>query len=116
MRRRSALERPDLLTGRAGGRVCGVDLRRGLGRADRTLEGVRKCILHAVWNAQGKEARTLARVAKPLVCIRTMPRIPAMQPPATMPTASSSRAVAKVVKKGSAWTASINGRSTLSGT
>src|SRR5262245_52509281 len=25
-----------------------------LGRADRTLEGVRKCILHAVWNAQGK--------------------------------------------------------------
>src|SRR5829696_322749 len=26
----------------------------GLGRADRSLEGVRKCILHAVWNAQGK--------------------------------------------------------------
>ena len=26
----------------------------GMGRADRTLEGVRKCILHAVWNAQGK--------------------------------------------------------------
>jgi fumarate hydratase, class I len=25
-----------------------------LGRADRTLGGVRKCILHAVWNAQGK--------------------------------------------------------------
>ena len=25
-----------------------------LGRADRTLEGARKCILHAVWNAQGK--------------------------------------------------------------
>jgi fumarate hydratase class I len=25
-----------------------------LGRADRTLEGVRKCILHAVWKAQGK--------------------------------------------------------------
>ncbi len=25
-----------------------------LGRADRTLEGVRKCILHSVWNAQGK--------------------------------------------------------------
>jgi fumarate hydratase, class I len=25
-----------------------------LGRADRSLEGVRKCILHAVWNAQGK--------------------------------------------------------------
>jgi fumarate hydratase, class I len=25
-----------------------------LGRADRTVEGVRKCILHAVWNAQGK--------------------------------------------------------------
>src|SRR6476660_5699723 len=30
-----------------------VDLAH-LGRADRTLEGVRKCILHAVWNAQGK--------------------------------------------------------------
>jgi fumarate hydratase class I len=26
----------------------------GLGRADRNLEGVRKCILHAVWHAQGK--------------------------------------------------------------
>jgi fumarate hydratase class I len=26
----------------------------GLGRADRTLDGVRKCILHAVWQAQGK--------------------------------------------------------------
>lgn len=25
-----------------------------LGRADRSLEGVRKCILHAVWNSQGK--------------------------------------------------------------
>jgi len=25
-----------------------------LGRADRSLEGVRRCILHAVWNAQGK--------------------------------------------------------------
>lgn len=25
-----------------------------LGRADRTIEGVRKCILHAVWQAQGK--------------------------------------------------------------
>jgi fumarate hydratase class I len=25
-----------------------------LGRADRTLEGVRKCILHGVWQAQGK--------------------------------------------------------------
>ena len=25
-----------------------------LGRADRTIEGVRKCILHAVWKAQGK--------------------------------------------------------------
>jgi fumarate hydratase class I len=25
-----------------------------MGRADRTLEGVRKCILHAVWAAQGK--------------------------------------------------------------
>jgi fumarate hydratase class I len=26
----------------------------GLGRADRNLEGVRKCILHAVWQAQGQ--------------------------------------------------------------
>ena len=25
-----------------------------LGRADRSLDGVRKCILHAVWQAQGK--------------------------------------------------------------
>jgi fumarate hydratase class I len=25
-----------------------------LGRADRTLEGVKKCVLHAVWSAQGK--------------------------------------------------------------
>ncbi len=27
---------------------------RSLGRADRNLEGVRKCILHAVWQAQGQ--------------------------------------------------------------
>jgi len=27
---------------------------QGLGRADRDLDGVRKCILHAVWHAQGK--------------------------------------------------------------
>ena len=27
---------------------------QGLGRADRSIEGVRKCILHAVWHAQGK--------------------------------------------------------------
>jgi fumarate hydratase, class I len=26
----------------------------GIGRADRSIEGVRKCILHAVWHAQGK--------------------------------------------------------------
>src|SRR4030095_2001463 len=26
----------------------------GLGRADRSIEGVRKCILHAAWHAQGK--------------------------------------------------------------
>jgi len=26
----------------------------GLGRADRTLEGVRKCLMHAVWQAQGQ--------------------------------------------------------------
>lgn len=30
---------------------CELD---GLGRADRTLEGVRKCVLHAVWKAQGQ--------------------------------------------------------------
>src|SRR3979490_3047463 len=30
-----------------------VELPR-LGRADRTLDGVKKCILHAVWHAQGK--------------------------------------------------------------
>jgi fumarate hydratase class I len=30
---------------------CALD---HLGRADRTLEGVRKCILHAVWQAQGQ--------------------------------------------------------------
>jgi fumarate hydratase class I len=30
---------------------CSLD---HLGRADRTLEGVRKCVLHAVWQAQGQ--------------------------------------------------------------
>src|SRR3979409_2796857 len=29
-------------------------VRPPLGRADRTLDGVKKCILHAVWQAQGK--------------------------------------------------------------
>ena len=47
-----------------------------LGRADRTLEGVRKCILHAVWNAQGKGARPArsasasAAIARPATCTR----------------------------------------------
>src|SRR5687768_9726844 len=31
-----------------------------LGRADRSLEGVRKCILHAVWKAQGKGCSPVA--------------------------------------------------------
>ena len=45
-----------------------------LGRADRTLEGVRKCILHAVWKAQGKgcaparSASASAAIARPATC------------------------------------------------
>jgi hypothetical protein len=45
-----------------------------------------------------------------------MPRNPPIHAPETMPTASSSRAVLNAVKNGSACTASISGRSTLSGT
>ena len=45
-----------------------------LGRADRTIEGVRKCILHAVWNAQGKgcaparSASASAAIARQATC------------------------------------------------
>ena len=42
-----ALLEPLLRSGRA-------PERKHLGRADRTLEGVRKCVLHAIWKAQGK--------------------------------------------------------------
>jgi fumarate hydratase class I len=35
-------------------RACAAGGTAHLGRADRTLDGVRKCILHAVWQAQGK--------------------------------------------------------------
>ncbi|MBI1786294.1 MAG: fumarate hydratase [Acidobacteria bacterium] len=42
----------DSLTGKnSGDNLCMLD---HLGRADRNLEGVRKCILHAVWQAQGQ--------------------------------------------------------------
>ena len=51
-----------------------------------------------IWKATGRLASTLGSVAKPLVCISTMPRIPAMTAPQTMPTASSSRAVLKAVE------------------
>ena len=37
---------------------CNLD---HLGRADRNLEGVRKCILHAVWQAQGQGCAPGAR-------------------------------------------------------
>ena len=59
---------------------------------------------------------TLARVAKPLLCISTTPLRPAIPAPDTIPMASSSRVVVKAVKKGSAWIPSITGLSTLSGT
>ena len=47
-----------------------------LGRADRSLEGVRKCILHAVWQAQGKGVRrersasASAATARRVTCTR----------------------------------------------
>ena len=41
-------------------------------------------------------------VAKPLVCISTAPRMPPIQAPVMMPSASSSRVAAKVVKNVSA--------------
>jgi hypothetical protein len=55
-------------------------------------------------------------VAKPLVCISTAPRRPPIQAPERMPSASSSRAVAKVRKSLSAWRFLISGVNTLSGT
>ena len=55
-------------------------------------------------------------VAKPEVCISTAPRMPPIQAPVTMPTASSSRVQGKVVKKASACSALISGVNTLSGT
>ena len=55
-------------------------------------------------------------VAKPEVCISTAPRMPPIQAPDTMPTASSSRVQAKQVKKSSACSAAISGVSTRSGT
>ena len=47
-----------------------------LGRADRSLDGVRKCILHAVWKAQGKgcspapSACASAAIARRATCTR----------------------------------------------
>ncbi len=51
-----------------------------------------------IWNAAAKEANALGSVAKPLVCIRMTPRLPPIQAPQTMPTASSSRTVLKASK------------------
>ena len=50
-----------------------------------------------IWLATTSEARTFGSVAKPDVCISTMPRMPAMVAPATMPMASSSRAAAMAI-------------------
>jgi hypothetical protein len=58
----------------------------------------------------------LASVANPEVCISTALRMPPIQAPETIPIASSSRAVAKVVKKGSACRFLISGVRTRSGT
>jgi len=51
-----------------------------------------------IWYGSASDASALASVAKPEVCISTQPRRPAIQAPETMPTASSSRAVANAVK------------------
>ena len=69
-----------------------------------------------IWNGTASEAITFGSVAKPLVCISRMPRVPPIHAPDRMPSPSSSRATAKAVKNGSACTASISGRNTLSGT
>ena len=55
-------------------------------------------------------------VPKPEVCISTAPRMPPIQAPVTMPSASSSRVAAKVVKNASACSALISGVNTRSGT
>ncbi len=73
-------------------------------------------ITSGTWQATARLASTFGSVAKPEVCISTTPRMPDMVAPVTMPTASSSRAQGKAVKKGSAWMPSISGRRTLSGT
>ena len=69
-----------------------------------------------IWNGTDSDAIAFGSVAKPEVCISRMPRSPPIQAPEMMPTASSSRAQENAVKNGSAWIASISGRSTLSGT
>ncbi len=38
-----------------------------------------------IWNGTGRDASTFGKVAKPLVCISTMPRMPPIQAPETMP-------------------------------
>ena len=69
-----------------------------------------------IWLGTTSEASALGMVAKPEVCISTAPRSPPIQAPVTMPSASSSRVQAKVVKKSSACSAAISGVNTRSGT
>ena len=51
-----------------------------------------------IWDATGSEASTFASVTKPEVRISKMPRMLAIQAPATIPTASSSRVAGNAVK------------------
>ena len=73
-------------------------------------------ITSGIWYGTASEASALGSVANPLVCISTTPRIPPIQAPQTMPTASSSRVQTSVVNAVSACSAAISGVSTLSGT
>ena len=73
-------------------------------------------IIVGIWKGTDSDASWLARVAKPLVCMSTIARVPPIQAPAAMPRASSSRGTENALKNGSACKRSINGRSTLSGT
>ena len=67
-------------------------------------------------SVSASEASAFGMVPKPEVCISSADRMPPIQAPVLMPTASSSRVQAKVVKSSSACSDVISGVKTRSGT
>jgi fumarate hydratase class I len=80
-----------------------------LGRADRTLEGVRKCILHAVWQAQGKGCAPARSACASAGIARQAPRTPRSS--SSEPSTTSTPTAGWPISKRTSWARSTRSAS-----